>query len=103
MTEVSAMMRAGRGLALGFVMFCAGCGDATISAGEFDRSCMVDTDCVAVGVGDLCACSCEQGAINAKDLPQYQERRGDISCSNQCGPCPELGEAFCEKGTCALR
>ncbi len=90
-------------LALCLAASLAACGSSMISAGEFDRSCSQDADCVAIGVGDFCECSCESGAINVADLPKYQERLSGISCSVDCGPCPDLPDAFCDMGTCATR
>lgn len=74
----------------------------TLSADDYDTSCGQDSECVTVGVGDMCECSCDEGAINASDLERYRSDRGDIECSVDCGPCPELSPARCNAGTCEV-
>ena len=88
---------------ISFVLLGVGSGcSSEILATDFDQSCSADTDCVSVLVGDMCSCACTTGAINKRDLPAYTEERGDISCSIDCGPCPELETPVCKSGACSV-
>ena len=75
---------------------------STLEAEDYETSCTNDSECVAVLVGDMCDCSCNEGAINVVDLPSYNEDRADIECGVDCGPCPELSAAVCLQRTCQL-
>jgi hypothetical protein len=79
------------------------CGnDTTINIDNYDRSCTVDTDCVAVLVGDVCGeCGGTYGAINTSDEAREQADYDALysSCPPpkvECGA-PSAGElaTFC--------
>jgi hypothetical protein len=91
----------------------AACTDANvelIQASNYDQTCSVDTDCVAIAVGNACypcivLCG-TGGAINRNALSSYQS---DISktigagetSGVQCG-CPGGGLPCCRGGTCQV-
>jgi hypothetical protein len=86
------------------------CTDAnveTISASDYDQSCNVDSDCVAVGEGNACfPCTiiCKGAPISRGALPAYQS---DVSKtigareteSVSCG-CPLESTPCCRSGVC---
>jgi len=84
-----------------------GC-STSISADDYDRSCEVDNDCVAVTEGERCLierCGCPFTAINAADADQYAADLESLVCTdpfNHLGPvclCIE-SVAVCDSGTC---
>lgn len=85
------------------------CSDSMLSLDDYDTSCAVDGDCVAVFIGDVCPCGggCANAAINQRDHEQYREDRADAydSCSEQLdcmpGPCPPA-RAYCAAGQCDI-
>lgn len=83
------------------VLLATGCGSSTLSATDYDQSCAVASDCVAVLVGDMCECSCEYEAISATGKSAYDEDRAAIECSVVCSPCPDGPAVLCStSGTC---
>jgi len=76
-----------------------GC-ETVISADDYDRGCMQNEQCMLILVGPVCGCECTFSAINSESGAQYLEDRGDISCDEDCAPCPNPGEAWCDDGTC---
>ena len=80
---------------MGFSTACS----TTIDADDYERSCQSDAECMIISVGDICSCSCEVSAINRVDEAAYREDR-DVTCSTQCGPCPEAPPAVCAQGIC---
>ena len=75
----------------------------TLDASDYDTTCAGPTDCVTLPMGDMCDCSCGQGAINKRSVDAYNKDRTHIGgCSRLCGACPELQGATCTAGRCAL-
>jgi hypothetical protein len=84
----------------------AGC-STEIRASTYDQTCMSDSDCVAVSVGDPCeecvfACGANSGAINAGAMAQY---RADVANTPagvaSCGcPSEQLMAPCCRSGQC---
>ncbi len=77
-----------------------GCAPAlhTIDAGDFDASCMVDSNCLSVFIGDLCGnCRCPNASINAAGKAKY-----DAEVKAKSAP-PSPGGCFCPaiKSKCA--
>ena len=87
---------------LALLAFAAAC-STTLDTSDYDTSCAGPTDCVTLPMGDMCDCSCGQGAINKNAVDAYNKDRTHIGgCSRLCGPCPELQGATCTAGRCAL-
>ena len=75
----------------------------TLDTADYDTSCAAPTDCLTLPMGDMCDCSCDQGAINKKSVDAYNKDRTRIGgCSRLCGACPALQSATCTAGKCAL-
>jgi hypothetical protein len=84
-------------------------GSSPIAASSYDQSCQVDSDCVAIGIGDPCY-PCEvlcpgTAAINASSMAQYTadvarspSGSGRVACS-----CPlyDPASVCCNAGRCA--
>jgi len=76
-----------------------------IAATSYDQSCVTDSDCALVAVGDFChpRPSCPSGVISQSALPKYQS---DVSqtyapqCS-EISSCP-LNWACCRNGRCVM-
>jgi hypothetical protein len=75
----------------------------SVRATDYDQSCNVDTDCVAVtevyGCGE---CACQTGAINTGDLARYQAALAGAESSAATGclcPC-EASAPQCCGGVC---
>lgn len=96
---------------LAIVVVLAGCpgSEATLSANDYDASCLEDRECVGVAFGDVCAedfCPCPTGAINVSARPAYDV---DFTEANKsCPPWRETvlcrcinTESICAEGTCA--
>lgn len=95
----------------------------TLEPSDYARECSVDSDCVAVAVGNLCApcaspqftpsrvstCSGANSAINLREVARYNAdykavRGACLPDLTACpAACPPSKEAFCSSGTCALR
>lgn len=63
-----------------------------IDTTKFSTTCEKDDDCVAVLIGDLCACSCNYMAINKSQQATYDtaSKTAKDSCGTfgkTCGPC----------------
>jgi hypothetical protein len=88
-------------------------GDAAASCdiepSSYDRSCKVDSDCTAVGFGNLCevpcGVQCLNSAINVNSLAKYQADYAKNPAA-ACGPffcgCGAEGLPTCVKGVCQL-
>jgi hypothetical protein len=83
-------------------------GNCTLQPSVYDRSCQVDSDCVAVSLGnvcsDVCAGVCPNAAIRSSESARYdadlakaaaRPTRG-VACSCALGP------AVCRTGKCAV-
>ncbi|CAN5124098.1 hypothetical protein BH09MYX1_BH09MYX1_52610 [soil metagenome] len=85
---------------LGLLFF--GC-STSLDAADYDTSCTIAKDCVTVPVGDMCNCTCDQGAINVNAVGKYNDDRVKIGgCSRLCAACPALKAATCNAGKCAV-
>lgn len=78
----------------------------TISAADYDQSCMINADCVQVQEGSLCAaCGCSNAAINGKDKTKFDAYAAGRTCETPsdvvCGACQET-QAICEASKCAV-
>lgn len=79
------------------LLLVAGC-RKRVDLSSYDRSCAIDTDCVAVAGGDRCGVPCppcEDTGINRKELPRYEAAVASLFCIPyprlvECGPCPGL-------------
>jgi hypothetical protein len=78
------------------------CGDTTISADDYRRSCSADAECTYISVGDVCSCACEAAGIHIDDQARAAADRAAIECDTQCGACQAV-EAFCDQGQCEVR
>lgn len=75
----------------------------SLDTADYDTTCTGPTDCVTLPMGDMCDCSCGQGAINKKSVDQYNTDRARIGgCSRLCKPCAALQGATCTAGRCVL-
>lgn len=75
----------------------------SLETADYDTTCASPTDCVTLPMGDMCDCSCNEGAINKRSVDQYNTDRTHIGgCSRQCKPCPALQGATCTAGRCAV-
>lgn len=76
-----------------------------VDVGEYNTTCTADADCGLVFSGDVCACSCTEGAVNVSDLAKFHQAVTEAAqgCSNEllCGACQETKKAVCQKGVCA--
>jgi hypothetical protein len=72
---------------------------ATISAGDYNQKCSMDSDCVAVPSGSICAgkCACDFGAINVTDRSKYEAAFPNVE--TEACPCQPL-EPVCQNGQC---
>jgi len=87
--------------------YCTDADVQLIQASNYRQSCAVDTDCVAVGEGNVCypgSTNCSNAAINKSDYAQYQADVAKTngascyapgSCGSESGPC-------CVAGTCQI-
>jgi len=83
-------------------------GPCTIALSNYDQSCAVDTDCVAVLAGDYCSggCACaEPGAINVSGLAAFDAAIaktpvGSGAASASVCSCPEIVGPCCRQGQC---
>ena len=93
-------------LSLALLAFTA-CIDHTLDAGDYNRSCTADDQCIDVFIGDACeACRCANDAINISDKDRYQ---ADLESARKCPPGGPVCNAdcitpvpVCQKGTCVL-
>jgi hypothetical protein len=87
---------------------CADGSDELIVATNYDQSCKTTSDCVAVGVGDVCypcEIECPSAAINvgahAKYLADVAKTPAGSETGEFCG-CPAYGTLSCVAGQCIL-
>jgi hypothetical protein len=83
------------------------CTDAGVQASDYDQTCALDSDCVAVGEGlvcQTCAFVCPTAAINKADMSHYTSDLEHAKRTQQAGSgtchCPALHVACCLGGTC---
>jgi hypothetical protein len=72
-----------------------------IQASNYDQSCMTDSDCVAVSVGNACYpgfLNCTLGTINVGAMSQYN---ADVARTN-AGICTALSSCGAEGGPCCV-
>ncbi len=72
------------------------CDDGLLKVDDFDQSCDVNDDCVAVTDLGQC-CTCSEAAINRADLAAYEAA---IDCPVCASDCPTVFAARCNEGTC---
>ncbi len=91
------------------VLLVTACGGSTTTSttillDSYQQSCVVDADCVAVLIGDLCSCRCDYGAISRSEQARYDDARARISCGGDrvCGPC-QSAQATCTASRCAVK
>ena len=76
----------------------------TIAAADFDQSCSVPSDCVAVKDGLKC-CPTERATINKADGDAFMAERENVYCSSEDDSCfaviPGL-RPTCTDGACVL-
>ena len=96
-----------------FLFFLLSCGNTeevptSTDISQFDQTCSVDSDCVAVTNGNLCGCACKNAALNIEDLDAWQAHYDDVyaNCDPtympDCAACPPM-EGYCEAGVCQIR
>jgi hypothetical protein len=85
----------------------SGCSErnTVLKAADYVTTCTDSSECVVIGVGDLCDDPCEEAAINVADLDAYHRDRDGIVCSD--GPptiilCEGGSMAVCIEGRCAI-
>jgi hypothetical protein len=76
-----------------------GCSSTEANATNYDQSCEVAEDCVAVIDGDVC-CGCPNAAINKGAKADYDADLGECDelCDIFCAP----SVVSCVEGTCAV-
>jgi hypothetical protein len=85
---------------------------STINIKNYSTDCDADNACERIVVGDICACTCQLGAINIRDDSKYINDLEQIgACQNTCidadggedaGYSCGIGiGAHCVSGTCA--
>jgi hypothetical protein len=76
------------------------CGEPNVEVSEYDQSCEIGEDCIAVVDGDPC-CGCPNAAVNKSESARYQAEVAE--CSALCDI--ESGQAVvfsCQEGKCTL-
>ena len=95
--------------ACGVVAWTCGCNEChVVLASDYDQSCVVDSDCVAVGQVNSCPANACSGcgptaAINKSALASYQPALSSALASASDGTCAcpnECGIAVCRNGKC---
>ncbi len=89
------------------VLLALSCGPTTVSERGLSTSCTVDTDCVAVFLGDVCGhCRCPTAAIASSSQSAYDAELE--AALKSCGGAPvntclcTQASAHCSSGTCTL-
>ncbi len=84
-------------------MECVDRGGGSITASDYDQSCSVDSDCVGVTQGNLCAVGCNyvNAAISLADERKYQSDVSSKMGDRPACPGPPF-PAACNAGTCGL-
>lgn len=91
-------------LAFFFLVSCVQNSQETISAADFDQTCTVPSDCVAVKEGGKC-CSTTPSCINKGDTDAFNAEKSDAQCSaenDSCLPVVTLLRPTCTDGACVL-
>jgi hypothetical protein len=81
--------------------YCTDANVQLIQASNYQQSCTVDTDCVAVGEGNFCnpgSTNCSNAAISKSDYAQYQ---ADVAKTNGAS-CYAPGNCGGESGPCCI-
>jgi hypothetical protein len=76
------------------------CVNVDLSA--YDTSCIQNTDCISVNVGQVCSGTClcgGGGAISASAQPEYKAALSSIQTNDTC-PCPPARPVACVAGQC---
>jgi hypothetical protein len=87
------------------VAACSGSGKG-VSLADYDTSCTVASDCVAVAVDPTGCCDCPNGAINKADVAKYAAaaiaaEQQHPSCNIECLACL-APVPVCSNGTCTV-
>ena len=91
---------------LSFLAVFAGCSPSTetISAGDFDQTCSIPSDCIAVKDGSKC-CTTEPATINKADGDAFVAERDNVYCSSEDDSCLVVVTPIrptCTDGACVL-
>ena len=73
-------------------------------ASSYTTTCIADTDCTAVWLGNACTstCFCPNASINASSKAKYQSDFDATNHENNVCTCPAFPDPVCCNGTCAL-
>lgn len=81
---------------------CADEQECSVTAADYDQTCVVADDCVIVTDGNLCdSCQCPRAVINKSSLDQYREDTSSIE--REDGPvcdCAAFLDVECVSGRC---
>jgi hypothetical protein len=83
-------------------------GNCTLQPSAYDTSCQVDSDCVAVSLGnvcaDMCAGICPNAAIRSSESARYNADLAAAPASHTSGVACScaFGPAVCRAGACAV-
>jgi len=80
--------------------------DTTVDVTQFDQSCEVVEDCMAVFVGSACGCDCTSEGINVAEADNYYDLRDAQyeECTEEipeCMTCPDI-DLTCDEGLCVV-
>jgi len=87
---------------------CSGGSSPTLSWANYERSCVGDSDCVAIAVATGCECPlCDNRAINVVDQMQYQKDAKAYEAACVGTACSNIAcqvvTAYCDgTGTCQV-
>jgi hypothetical protein len=93
------------------IAYCAGEGVCEVRSAvervpnEFDRSCQVDEDCVAVTSGEVCnVCACPDAAINVGAKADWDARADGVDCGISAAACAECEASVvaCVNDVCVI-
>lgn len=91
---------------ISLLVMATACGSSVVDLADYDQTCSVDTECVAVPAGDVCACACDIAAVNGRDnaayMSEWNSKSTTCSGADQCAVCPALPLAICRSGKCAV-
>jgi hypothetical protein len=81
--------------------------NTVLDAEDYDQTCQMANDCVAVLVVDVCSCGCAYGAISSSDFQKFQ---ADVDAAREacgdaildCGQCMSAPPVACTSGTCTF-
>jgi hypothetical protein len=75
-----------------------------IELASFDQSCLADSDCVGIYVGEVCPDTCvgcaPNAAINSAGVDRYDSLTGTVQHTGTCGPCEAPPSPRCIANTC---